>query len=94
MNELTLAFQGPRMGMASWLADTGSGGAAEYLPADALLAGYLSTREPWQLFEEFAALMTREDAAFDSHLALANEKLGAGFIENLTRRWEPKGPSR
>ena len=84
-NELTLAFQGPRVGMASWLADSGSGGAAEYLPADALLAGYASTREPWQLFEEFAALIAKEDASFDSHLALANEKLGAGFIESLTK---------
>ena len=70
--------------MASWLADAGSGGAAEYLPADALLAGYVSTREPWQLFEEFTALMTRQNASFDGDLALANEKLGAGFIENLT----------
>jgi len=84
-NELTLAFQGPRMGMASWLADTGSGGAAEYLSADALLAGYVSTREPWQLFEEFTALMTREDASLASNLALADEKLGAGFIDNLTK---------
>ncbi len=90
-NEVTLAFQGARMGMASWLADAGSGGAAEYLPADALLAGYVSTREPWQLFEEFTALMTREDASVDSHLALANEKLGAGFIENLTKAMGTEG---
>jgi len=84
-NELTLAFQGERKGMASWLADTGSGGAAEYLPADALLAGYVSTREPWQLFEEFTALMTREEPTFDSHLAEADAKLGAGFVDNLTK---------
>ncbi len=84
-NEVTFAFQGPRTGMASWLADTGSGGAAEYLPADALLAGYVSTREPRQLFEEFTTLMTSEDASFDSHMATAHEKLGAGFIENLTK---------
>jgi hypothetical protein len=84
-NEMTLAFQGPRAGMASWLADTGSGGAAEYLPADALVAGYVSTREPWQLFEEFTALMTRREESFGPQLALANEKLGAGFIENLTK---------
>ena len=90
-NELTLAFQGARKGMASWLADTGSGGAAEYLPADALLAGYASTREPWQLFEEFAALMTREEESFDHALALANEKLGAGFIENLTKAMGTEG---
>ncbi len=90
-NELTLGFQGPRKGMASWLADTGSGGAAEYLPANALLAGYVSTREPWQLFEEFTALMTREEPTFDSHLAEANAKLGAGFVDNLTRAMGTEG---
>ena len=35
-NEVTVTFQDARKGMASWLADAGSGGAAEYLPADAL----------------------------------------------------------
>ncbi len=90
-NELTLAFEGERRGMASWLADSGSGGAAEYLPSDALLAGYASTREPWQLFEEFAAVMTRENESFGPHLALANEKLGAGFIENLTKAMGTEG---
>jgi hypothetical protein len=83
-NEVTLVFPGARTGMASWLADTGSGGAAEYLPADALLAGYASTREPLQLFREFSALMTKENETFAGDLAQANEKLGAGFLENLT----------
>jgi hypothetical protein len=83
-NEVTLVFQGARTGLASGLADAGSGGAAEYLPADALLAGYVSTREPWQLFQEFTALMTKEHESFDADLAKANEKLGAGFVENLT----------
>ena len=32
-NEVTFTFQGPRTGMASWLADGGSGGAAERGPA-------------------------------------------------------------
>jgi hypothetical protein len=90
-NELTLAFEGPRKGMASWLADTGSGGAADYLPADALVAGYVSTREPWQLFEEFTTLMRGPDPALDSHLALANEKLGPAFIENLTKAMGTEG---
>ena len=83
-NEVTLRFQGARTGMASWLADSGSGGAAEYLPADALIAGYASTREPWQLFQELTALLKKEDESFDADLAEANEKLGAGFLENLT----------
>ena len=84
-NEVTLVFQGARTGMASWLADAGSGGAAEYLPADALLAGYVSTREPWQLFQEFTTLMTREEEPFVSDLALADGKLGAGFMDNLAK---------
>jgi hypothetical protein len=83
-NEVTFAFQGARTGMGSWLADAGSGGAAEYLPADALVAGYVSTREPLQLFEEFTAQVTRSEPDFERGLATMDEKLGAGFIQNLT----------
>ncbi len=86
-NEVTFAFEGPRTGMGSWLADAGSGGAAEYLPADALAAGYVSTREPLQLFEEFAAQITKSEPDFERGLTTLDEKLGAGFIENLTAAW-------
>ncbi len=82
-NEVTFAFKDARTGMASWLADAGSGGAAEYLPADALLASYVSTREPLQLFEEFTAQLTRSEPDFERGLATLDEKLGAGFIQNL-----------
>ena len=83
-NEVTFAFQGARTGMGSWLADAGSGGAAEYLPADALLAGYVSTREPLQLFEELTAQLTKSEPDFERDLATMDERLGAGFIQNLT----------
>ena len=83
-NEVTFAFQGPRTGVASWLADAGSGGAAEYLPADALVAGYVSMREPLQMFEELTALMTRSEPEFASGLKSLEEKLGASFVQNLT----------
>ena len=83
-NEVTLVFEGQRTGMASWLADAGSGGAAEYLPASALLAGYASMREPSQLFQEFTALMTREHESFESEMAQVNEKLGPGYLEDVT----------
>jgi len=43
-NEVTFAFDGARTGMGSWLANNGSGGAAEYIPSDALVAGYVSIR--------------------------------------------------
>jgi hypothetical protein len=83
-NEVTVTFDGPRTGMASWLADAGSGGAAEYLPADALAAGYMSTREPLQLFEELTAQITSTQPDFERNMANLDEKLGAGFIQNLT----------
>ncbi len=83
-NEVTFAFQGARTGMGSWLADAGSGGAAEYLPADALLAGYVSTREPLQLFEEFTAQITKSEPDFERGLTSMDEKLGVGFVQNLT----------
>ena len=83
-NEVTFAFEGTRTGMGSWLADSGSGGAAEYLPADALLAGYVSTREPLQLFEELNALLSKSEPDVERVLATMDEKLGTGFIQNLT----------
>ncbi len=83
-NEITFAFQGARTGMGSWLADSGSGGAAEYLPADALVAGYVSTREPLQLFQELTAQITRAEPEFERGLAEMDEKLGVGFIQDLT----------
>jgi ferric-dicitrate binding protein FerR (iron transport regulator) len=82
-NEVTFAFQSARTGMASWLADAGSGGAAEYLPADALLAGYVSSREPLQLFQEFTSQLTKADPNFERSLADMDEKFGAGFVQNL-----------
>ncbi len=83
-NAITLTFQGARSGMASWLADGGSGGAAEYLPADALVAGYASMREPKQLFQEFTTLVASRQESSQGDLAKLEEKLGAGFVANLT----------
>jgi hypothetical protein len=83
-NEVTVSFADARQGMASWLADGGAGGAAEYLPADVLLAGYVSMREPRQLFQELSALMTKQQTSFRSDLTTLEEKLGAGFVASLT----------
>jgi hypothetical protein len=83
-NEVTVTFEDGRKGMASWLADSGSGGAAEYVPADALLAGYVSMREPGQLFNEFTALMSKQQPSFQSDLTKLESHLGAGFVGSLT----------
>jgi hypothetical protein len=82
-NAVTLTFQGERQGMASWLANSGSGGAAEYLSSDAVFAAYLSTREPKQLFEELTAQLAKVDPAFRDNMAAAEAKLGLRFSDDL-----------
>lgn len=82
-NEVTVTFQDARSGVASWLADGGSGGAAEYLPADSLLAGYASVREPGQLFQEFTALVAARQQSLQGEMTQVESKLGAGFVANL-----------
>jgi hypothetical protein len=82
-NEVTAMFGGARTGIASWLADGGSGGAAEFLPADALLAGYVSMRQPGQLFQEFTALMAAQGVSIEGELGPVEEQLGSGFVANL-----------
>ncbi len=82
-NELTLAFKGPRMGMASWLASSGSGGAAEYLSSDAAFSIYVSTREPRQLFDELTAQLAKMDPLSGGGFAEMESKLGPGFAGDL-----------
>jgi hypothetical protein len=82
-NEVTLTFKGPRMGMASWLANSGSGGAAEYISADAPVALYLSTREPRQLFDEITGQLIPSNPSSGQELAAVEAKLGAGFAADL-----------
>jgi hypothetical protein len=83
-NEVTATFGGTRSGIASWLADGGSGGAAEFLPAEALVAGYVSVRQPGQLFQEFTALMAGQGMPIQSELSQVEAELGNGFVANLT----------
>lgn len=82
-NEMAITFKGPRMGMASFLANSGSGGAAEYIPADVIAAAYVATREPRQMFDEMMALISRSAPESTSRLAEAEAKLGISFAEDF-----------
>jgi hypothetical protein len=82
-NEFVVTFKGPRMGMASFLADSGSGAAAEYISSDAIAAMYLSTREPHQMFTEMMELLGGSAPASIDHLALAEAMLGVSFADDL-----------
>jgi hypothetical protein len=84
-NELTVSYKGQRTGLASILASTGSGGAAEYLASDSIAAIYASTREPQQLFEELMAQFSQFSPAFRTNLAAAETRMGISFSNDLIR---------
>jgi hypothetical protein len=83
-NEITVAFDGARSGVASWIAQSGSTGAAEYLPADSLAASYISMQEPGQMFQEFTRLLATKEPSLQGELTQIDERLGAGFAASLT----------
>ncbi len=76
---MTVDFGGPRSGLASLLADAGAGGAAEYVSADALAAGYIATMEPRQLFEELLARLALLDPSVLEPLEAATADPGLEF---------------
>lgn len=84
-NEMSITFKGPRTGLASLLANTGSGGAAEYVSSDVIAAAYLSTREPQQLFDELIAQLARSNPSLLSYLAQEEAKLGLSFSNDIAR---------
>jgi hypothetical protein len=82
-NVMDIAFKSPRVGLASFLANSGSGGAAEYVSSDALAAAYLSTREPRQMFDELTALVARLHPSSAVNLAQVEAMLGVSFADDF-----------
>lgn len=82
-NEATLAFAGARTGVAAWLASKGTGGAAEYISSDALMAFSASTKDSKQLFDEMVARLTQAKPEFPAHLAEIEAKLGINVGNDL-----------
>ncbi len=56
-----LAFDGPRHGVASWLAEPAPMGSLEYVTADAAAAAAFVVRDPEDLVDEMMAIMLRRD---------------------------------
>lgn len=82
-NEAMLAFNGPRIGFASWLAPAGASGAAEYISSEAAIVFSASTREPRQLFDEILAQISKVKPGAADELKKAEEKLGVSIANDL-----------
>jgi hypothetical protein len=82
-NSLTLTFNGPRTGLASFLAGSGSVGAAEYLSSDVLAAGFVSTREPRQMLDEMTALFAKTSSSFSGNAGGGESAAGIQFASDF-----------
>ncbi|MDX1503986.1 MAG: FecR family protein, partial [Thermoanaerobaculia bacterium] len=60
LNDAVLAFDGPRRGVASWLAEPAPLGSLAYISPDAKLAAAVVLREPVAIFDEMLALSVGE----------------------------------
>jgi hypothetical protein len=76
-------FDGPRTGVASWLASPGPAGSAEYISNDAVLAVSAATRNPREAFEEFAGLVGKVDSRFSQGLAQMESQTGVSLANDI-----------
>jgi hypothetical protein len=73
----TMGFDGPRTGIAAWLAEPSPMGALDYVSPDATLVTAFVVKNPAAIVDETLALAQRSPAAADK--ALADARRQAGF---------------
>jgi Protein of unknown function (DUF3352) len=81
--QAAVVFDGPRTGVASWLASPGPAGSAEYVSNDAVLAVSAATRNPREAFDEFTGLVGRIDPKFSQGLAEMESQTGVSLGNDI-----------
>jgi hypothetical protein len=82
-SEISLAFAGPRTGIASWLATPAAAGSSEYVSSDAVFALSATTRNPRQMFDELTAQIARWQPGFTENLRRIEAETGVAFSTDL-----------
>ena len=72
----TMGFDGPRTGIAAWLAEPSPMGALDYVSPDATLVTAFVVKNPAAIVDETLALAQRSPAAADKALADARQQAG------------------
>jgi hypothetical protein len=72
----TVGFDGPRTGIAAWLAEPSPMGALDYVSPDATLVTAFVVKNPAAIVDETLALAQRSPAAADKALADARQQAG------------------
>ena len=78
-----LSFDGPRRGMAAWLANPGSMGALEFISPDATFVSSFLTADPVAMIDELFGFVRTEEEDFDAELARIEAELGISLRDDL-----------
>ena len=79
----TLGFDGPRTGIAAWLADPSPMGALDYVSPDATLVTAFVVKNPANIVDETLALAQRSPAAAAKAIADARQQAGFDVRDDL-----------
>lgn len=82
-NRLTLEFNGPRQGMASWLAAPAPMGSLDFVSANAGAAFSIVGKEPALMLDDAFNMIGGSDPNFSKDLAETNAKLGLDIRNDL-----------
>ncbi|MFB3778523.1 MAG: FecR domain-containing protein [Bryobacteraceae bacterium] len=81
--EASFTFDGPRTGVAGWLASPGVAGSAEYISTSAIASVSACTRSPREAFEELERLLAKVSPKFQQDLAEMETKTGVRVADDL-----------
>ncbi len=82
-NRITLEFNGPRHGIASWLAAPAPMGSLDYVSANAGAAFSFVAKQPALMVDDFTSTVGAGDPNFAQSLAKANAELGFDIRNDL-----------
>jgi ferric-dicitrate binding protein FerR (iron transport regulator) len=82
-NRITLEFNGPRRGIASWLAAPAPMGSLEYVSANAGAAVSFVAKQPALMLDDIFSTISASDPNFSKSLAQTNSELGLDIRNDL-----------
>jgi hypothetical protein len=82
-NRITVEFNGPRHGIASWLAAPAPMGSLDYVSSNAGAAVSFVAKQPALMLDDFASTLGAGDPDFTQGLAKANAELGIDIRNDL-----------
>jgi hypothetical protein len=80
----TIGFDGPRTGIASWLAAPAPMGSLDYVTSEATLLLAFVVKDPSVIVDQTLALEQRSQASADKTLAEANQRTGIDVRKDLS----------